>query len=78
MAEMHDLEIRSQKEIERTAMNLLMYNTTIAARLAQGHGIDKETVAMVLEDLAHAVRTGDCAERMHALSDDHTLIELVC
>jgi hypothetical protein len=70
-------EIQAQKHLERVAMNLLMYNTTIAARLAQGHGIDKETVAQVLEELAHAVRTGESAERMDALDDDHTLQELV-
>ena len=76
--DLNEAERAGQKDLERVAMNIFLYNTSMAARLAQGHGIDRELVAQCLEDLAAAVRTGDCAESLYALDDGHTLEQLVC
>jgi hypothetical protein len=38
--------------------------STVAARLALGEGVSRETVAMSLRNLADAIETQDCAEDM--------------
>lgn len=66
-----------ERQLEELAMHLFNYNTTLAARLALGHGIDKETVAESLRSLAYAIETGDVAESMYAVDDGHTLDQLL-
>jgi hypothetical protein len=65
-----------KREHDSFALNLFEYNTTLAARVALGHGIDRETVAAVLHSLAEAIRTQDCAESMSPVSDGNTLEEM--
>jgi hypothetical protein len=57
------------------AMDMFSYNTTVAAKMALGEGIDRETVAALLHSLAEAIRTQDCAEDMSPIYD-RTLSQL--
>jgi hypothetical protein len=68
----------SEYEQERSAfaLGLFEFNATLAARIALGHGIDRETVAAILHSLADAIRTQDCAEDMSPVSDGNILAEL--
>lgn len=59
-----------------SALNLFEYNSTLAAKIALGHGVDRETVAMVLRSLADAIETQDCAENMSPIDDQNTFEEL--
>jgi hypothetical protein len=59
------------------ALNHFEYCVTLDARLALGHGIDRETVAAILHSLAEAIRTQDCAENMDAVDDGSTLEQLI-
>jgi hypothetical protein len=63
-------------EHDAFALNLFEFNTTLSARVAIGHGIDRETVASVLRTLADAILTQDCAESMSPVSDGNTLEEM--
>jgi hypothetical protein len=53
------------------AVDHLCATTTFAARFALGQGIDRATVASVLEDLANAIRNpGDVAESTEPITLD--------
>jgi hypothetical protein len=67
---------RYQTTPEGFAQDLFSYNISLAARMALGHGISNETVAELLEGMAAAVRTGDCAEDTSPISDGHNLEQL--
>jgi hypothetical protein len=58
------------------ALGLLEFNSTLAARIALGHGIDRETVGACLRDLAYAIETQDVAEDMSPVGDGNILAEL--
>jgi hypothetical protein len=57
------------------AMDIFNYNSTVAAKMALGEGIDRETVAACLRSLADAIETQDCAEDMSPIYD-RTLSQL--
>jgi hypothetical protein len=65
-----------KRERDCFAMNLFEYNSTLSARVALGHGLDRETVAAVLHTLADAILTQDCAESMSPIPDGNTLEEM--
>lgn len=49
----------------------MCYKIDVAARRALGNGIDVDTVASTLEDMAHAIRVpGDVAEDMSPIKPD--------
>ena len=59
------------KAIEQSAIEHLQGSTTFSARWALGQGLDNDTVARVLEDLAHAIRDpSDVAEDMSPITLD--------
>jgi hypothetical protein len=66
-------EVQERKSF---ALGLLEFNATLAARIALGHGIDRNTVAAVLRDLAYAIETQDVAEDMSPVGDGNILAEL--
>jgi hypothetical protein len=70
------LQEKWKRERDGFALNLFEFNTTLAARVALGHGIDRETVAAILHSLAEAIRTQDCAESMSPVDDGRTLEEM--
>jgi hypothetical protein len=49
----------------------LQLTVTFAARIALGFGVHPEHIADVLEDISAAIRTGDCAEPMYAITTDN-------
>jgi hypothetical protein len=60
------------------AWNLFEYNTTLAAKLAVGHGFDRERVAMSLHSLADAIANPtSVAEDMSPVHDANTLLHLL-
>jgi hypothetical protein len=65
-----------KRERDGFALNLFEYNTTLSARIALGHGLDRETVSAILHSLADAILTQDCAESMSPVSDGRTLEEM--
>jgi hypothetical protein len=65
-----------EQELRSFALRVFEFNSTLAARIALGHGIDRETVGAILHSLADAIITEDCAENMSPVSDGNTLAEL--
>jgi hypothetical protein len=60
------------------AWNLFEYNTTLSAKLAVGHGFDRERVAMSLHSLADAIANPtSVAEDMSPVDDHNTLLHLL-
>jgi hypothetical protein len=66
-----------RKRQEQFATHLFLYNTTLAARVALGHGIPAGAISQYLTDLAYAIETGDVAESMGAVPDGSTLEQLI-
>lgn len=56
---------------EQTAFDILIRMVGLASRCALGDGLDRETVAKVLEDEAYAIRTQDVAEDMSPILFHH-------
>jgi hypothetical protein len=71
-----DIAKQWKRERDGFALNLFEYNSTVAARIALGHGIDRETVAAILHSLADAILTQDCAESMSPIHDGNTMEEM--
>jgi hypothetical protein len=60
------------------AWNLFEYNTTLSAKLAVGHGFDRERVAMSLHSLADAIANPtSVAEDMSPVDDANTMLHLL-
>jgi hypothetical protein len=72
-----DVEQNAERQREWFAMNLFEYNVTLAARIALGHGIDREGVGAALRSLAYAIETRDVAEDMSPVDDVNTLNHLL-
>jgi hypothetical protein len=69
---------RLGEEQAEFAWNLFEYNTTLAAKLAVGHGFDRERVAMSLHSLADAIANPtSVAEDMRPIDDANTLLHLM-
>jgi hypothetical protein len=59
------------KSLQQPAIEHLQGSTTFAARFALGQGLDSETVAQCLEDLANGIRNPtDVAEDMSPITLD--------
>lgn len=66
-----ELAASQQRVRTATALTNLQAATVFAARYALGQGVERETVAAVLADVAHAIRCpGDVAENMGPLTLD--------
>jgi hypothetical protein len=70
-------EWRWRKRQADFAMSHFEYCTTLDARVALGHGMTRETVALILRSIADAIETQDCAEDMSPINDGHTLEQLI-
>lgn len=70
------LQEQWKRERDSFALNLFEYNSTVAARIALGHGINRETVSAILHSLADAILTQDCAESMSPVDDGNTMEEM--
>jgi hypothetical protein len=76
----HPSEVGSRYAEEQVefAWNLFEYNTTLAAKLAVGHGVEREKVAMSLHSLADAIANPtSVAEDMRPIDDANTLLHLM-
>jgi hypothetical protein len=76
--EQYEAHIAREEEQERKsfALGLFEFNATLNARIALGHGIDRDTVSMVLRSLADAIEFQDVAENMSPVGDGNILAEL--
>lgn len=71
-AERYDGQLEGPTSItEQTAYHILIRMVGLASRCALGDGLDRETVAKVLEDEAYAIRTQDVAEDMSPIMFHH-------
>jgi hypothetical protein len=74
----YEAHVAREEEQERKsfALGLFEFNATLAARIALGHGIDRNTVSAVLRSLADGIEFRDVAEDMSAVADGNILAEL--